>query len=288
MKRIYRLGLWLMLFGAAASAQQGKIYGIGATLIWPKLSCPAIVAGVVPAGPASIAGVRPGDQIVAIDGKSIRAIQPSELPGLLRSQDPGRVILTVRRSGIESDLSVQRESFSQIHEAELEALAKAGKKEVAGIIVPASTSAAELDHMRDFDGRRVVSRIFPRHYPTDPELFSGGFEVYVLRGPSEVAVGGVEDGPASSAGLHWGDVILSVNGIEATGKTPDELAALLGARTPEVVHLRISRLGAVRELQFTLEKTSVLLRNSNRKLVAGYLVPASLDDEGCRCLMDQQ
>ena len=63
--------------------------------------------------------------------------------------------------------------------------------------------------MLAFDDRRSVARVFPTHYPSNPGLFDAGFEIFGLRDPTQVMVGGIEEGPASKAGLHWGDVLIS-------------------------------------------------------------------------------
>ncbi len=60
---------------------------------------------LVPGGPAEQAGVRPGDVVVAIDGKSVT--DSSELIVAIRARRPGdTVTLTVRRNGSEQDIDV--------------------------------------------------------------------------------------------------------------------------------------------------------------------------------------
>jgi serine protease DegQ len=55
----------------------------------------AIVAGVVPGGPAQTAGLRPGDVITAVDGQPVRT--PEDFLAALRRYDPGDTLtLTVR------------------------------------------------------------------------------------------------------------------------------------------------------------------------------------------------
>jgi predicted metalloprotease with PDZ domain len=47
--------------------------------------------------------------------------------------------------------------------------------------------------------------------------------VLILKNPAQVVVLGIEDGPASRAGVHWGDTILSVNEIDPRNKSVAEL-----------------------------------------------------------------
>jgi S1-C subfamily serine protease len=71
--------------------------------------------------------------------------------------------------------------------------------------------------MISLDGGRRVGGVFPTHYPGGADLFYAGFELFVLRDPSQVMVGGIEESPASKAGVHWGDIVLSVNGLALAG-----------------------------------------------------------------------
>jgi C-terminal processing protease CtpA/Prc len=47
--------------------------------------------------------------------------------------------------------------------------------------------------------------------------------VLILKNPAQVVVPGIEDGPASRAGAHWSDTILSVKGIDPQNKTVAQL-----------------------------------------------------------------
>ena len=79
---------------------------------------------------------------------------------------------------------------------------------------------------------RFVDRVFPTHYPSNEKLYYPGFEVLILKNPAQVVVLGIEDGPASRAGVHWGDTILSVNGIDPRNKTVAQLEPLFSSQKP--------------------------------------------------------
>ncbi|MGF1662106.1 MAG: S1C family serine protease [Kineosporiaceae bacterium] len=69
-------------------------------------------APVVPGGPADRAGVRPGEVVLAIDGRPVTA--PDELIVYIRAQEPGdEVVLTVRRGEGTEDVPVTLEASEE-------------------------------------------------------------------------------------------------------------------------------------------------------------------------------
>lgn len=65
----------------------------------------------------------------------------------------------------------------------------------------------------------------------------------------QVMVGGIEDGPGSRAGVHYGDVVISVNGLSVAGKTPAELEAMFSSLKQSTMWLQIDRLGTMKPKQ---------------------------------------
>ena len=103
-------------------------------------------------------------------------------------------------------VTVRRESSADY-------LRKSGWKELEnGSLVPLDTSDAEgkeymaLMQAIGADPTRITT-VFPTHYPANKKLYYPGFEAFVWDNGKQVTVGGIEDSPASRAGIRWGDRI---------------------------------------------------------------------------------
>jgi RNA polymerase sigma-70 factor (ECF subfamily) len=71
------------------------------------LGLPITVADVMPAGPAAAAGLRPGDQLVTIDGTSLQGVLPDGAMRLVLNHRPGSVIvLGIQRGGAAQTVKV--------------------------------------------------------------------------------------------------------------------------------------------------------------------------------------
>src|SRR5207302_577860 len=119
----------------------------------------AVVGSVAAGGPAKAAGVRPGDVIVAYDGRPVR--RSDELPRLVAEMPVGRdVTLTVARSGQTLTLPAR---VAKLAEPEERRAAAAGGKSTLGVAVQTVTSqlAQELGHVEE-RARLGVSPT-PRH-----------------------------------------------------------------------------------------------------------------------------
>lgn len=261
---------------AAVSAQQpADPYLTGLTLLSPK-GCPVFVGNVVPGSPGERAGILPGDRLLAVAGTHVGDL--GEAARLLRSVGPTTIVLTLSRSGKEIELASEVERRSSI-------FGRNGHKVSSGVIVPADTLQEEVERMLAFDGRRYVARVFPTHYPARPDLFYAGFEIFVLRDPTQTTVGGIEEGPASKAGVHWGDVLLSVNDVPVAGKSPSELEQMFSAAQPATMRLQIDRLGTVKKFEIKLEKAGEVARQNGQRFVDGQIVPIWATDTDLHCFL---
>jgi S1-C subfamily serine protease len=96
--------------GRATSAFAGLAPAAITPEIAARLGLPStdgvIVGGVVSGGPADVAGLRPGDVLLAMDGQPLR--RPEDFLAALRPRDPGDVVtLRVRGTdGAQRDVSV--------------------------------------------------------------------------------------------------------------------------------------------------------------------------------------
>jgi hypothetical protein len=92
------------------------------------------------------------------------------------------------------------------------------------MIVPLDATEVEMNgKLKTITQDRIVDRVFPTHYLSDEKGLLRGFEVLILKNPAQVVVLGIEDGSASRAGVHWGDTILSANGVDPRKNSVAEL-----------------------------------------------------------------
>ncbi len=275
-----RASLILCVFAVASAQDVADPYSTGASLVGPP-GCPVFVLGVEAGSPAERAGLQSGDRIITVNG--VHPADIAQAAGLLRRDTPDPVSITLLRGDREISALSQRERRSAI-------FARTGKKLTkGGMIVPQDMTQAEVDRISALDFRRQVGRVFlPTHYPAHPDLFYPGFEMFLLRDPSQLMVAGIEDGPGARAGVHYGDVVVSVNGTRVAGKTPAELEALFSSAKPSIMRLQIDRLGTMKIFEFSLAKASEIARQNGRQLLAGnHIAPLGVSDRDLQCFLRQ-
>jgi len=193
----------------------------------PNHPAGALVASVTPDSPAQKAGLKPGDVITAVDGRSIKAVH--ELPRIVASAPIGsKLELTIRRGGEQQKLEATIAEMPQ-------AMASAGENGVE----PAQTNASAL-------GMELV--------PLAPKLRS---ELHVPKDVSGVVVGRIApDSPACALGIQSGDVIVSID--QKPAGTPEEAASeLKEAAAHGDVLLLLNRHGASEFVGMSVENNGI-------------------------------
>jgi carboxyl-terminal processing protease len=86
-------------YGVFQGDTEGHFGGIGVEVDFSTDS--VVVIAPIEGSPAELAGVRSGDRIVAIDGQAVRERSPAELVRTMRGDPGSRVLITIRREGVD-------------------------------------------------------------------------------------------------------------------------------------------------------------------------------------------
>ena len=159
-------------YGEALDDLSGEFSGIGAEVGMENLSdpedlasctvvtdnCVMVIVAPLEGSPAEAAGLRPGDQILAIDGESTTGESVSSLVFVVRGEAGTDVTLTIRRGSQEMDITVTR-AVIDLQEVRSEKL----EDGIGYIKLTSFTSrATELfaDALRDLVDRGATSIVF--------------------------------------------------------------------------------------------------------------------------------
>jgi len=255
-------------------------YVTGMTVVWrpgSDSSCPPIVAEVHADTPAAKAGIQPGDRLLTVDGH--HETDTRQWRPLLRTKDSkpstmelegeqGRYTVTVGR--IKASALYQREGW------------KVGPD---GGVYPKNATEAEMQRISKMGPEPPVSeKVFPvGHYPANLELYYPGFEIFVWKDSQPMTVGGIEDGPAEKAGVHYGDPIVSVNGVNPRGKSIAELEQLFSSSKPATMKLVIDRDGAINTFTFELAKAADVAEANHKRMYEGRMIPSVVTPAYLHC-----
>ena len=220
-----------------------------------------IIAKFWAGGPEDQAGLKPQDNVLAVNGKAVARWR--QMTEALSHAPPGPVTLTIEREGKQRDLTIDPAKLKMtdigMDPPTVIALvepdgpaAKAGvraKDRIAAVnesrwpsekkiteIVEATEKGGQVRLTVLRDGRDVEMACTPEPTGKDGKPQVGiGLSAAVSGKPLQV--GAVEpDGPAAKAGLQPGDNILTVNGKEATDwDAVRQLAMMAGGKPLELV-----------------------------------------------------
>jgi membrane-associated protease RseP (regulator of RpoE activity) len=281
MRRVFLTSLFFGAFSIALGQSTPESFSIGVTVVRGKRAeCPAFIGSVAKNSPAAKAGLEPGDVLVAVDGAAVSFENAAQR---IRSQAANPVTLTVRRGDTDAPITVvlQREHLATIlHDNGLKIIQD-------GRVVPLDTTDEELACLLGFDENRITRQqaFRPTHYPENLNLYYPGFEAFMLDNPAQVAVGGIEQGPASDAGVRWGDVVVSVDGVSVAGRTASQLEDMLSGNEPRKMTIEIERCGKITTFSFALERASNIMRRNQKQAVDGQVMPLGIPKKYLSCFM---
>jgi len=265
--------------GAFVQAQEfsADLYVTGMTIIGSgsDSSCPPIDGVVNPDTPAAKAVIQSGDRLLAIDGHRGIDIVP-----LLRSKDPKPSTIE-----LEGEHGLYRVTVGRIKASVL--LERGGwKVGPDGVsLYPKNATEAEMQRVSKHPAEPPPSeKVFPiQHYPANLELYYPGFEIFVWKEPKAMEIGGIEDGPARVAGVHYGDAIVSVNGVNPRGKSMAELERLFSSPKPATMTLVIDRDGTINTFTFELIKAADAAEANHKRMFEGRMIPSVITPAYLHC-----
>lgn len=273
--------LWALTTGAhGLNAQQAETTFTTGLKLLGLSECKVIfVSGTYTDSPAAKAGLLPGDMLLEVNGQAVSEVPQAK--SLLRSAHGKAVTLGLARGEKHFTAIVSAEPLATI-------LARENEKVLDGSIYPLDATEAEIHYLeetqRALGGVADHKVIFVGHYPSNLNLYYGGFEVFVWDHDRRFTVGGMENGPAKQAGVRWGDEILAVDGVELRGKSATDVESLLSKSRPSSMQLTVERAGTRRTFTYELAPASQVKHLNNLRVTSGQPVPLWLPDEYLHCL----
>jgi len=282
MSKLFCLAIVCCLPGMLVLAQEFSAdeYVTGMTVIGkPGLdsNCPPIVWVVKPDTPAAKAGIQPGDRLLAIEGH--RGIDVVQARPLLRTKDPKPSTIELDGEHGPYSVTVGRIKASVLYERE------GWKLGPDDGLYPKNATETEMQRVSKINAEPPASeKVFPiGHYPANLELYYPGFEIFVWKEPQAMTIGGIEDGPARTAGVHYGDAIVSVNDVNPRGKSMAELERLFSSPKPATMALVIDRDGATNTFTFELAKASDVAEANHKRMYEGRMIPSVIPPGYLHC-----
>jgi membrane-associated protease RseP (regulator of RpoE activity) len=281
MPRLLRFGIisCCLLRGVSFGQSLGtEDYVTGMTLIGKPGAgpdCPPIVWLIEPNTPAARAGIEPGDRLLAIEGKRVTDVVQAR--PLLRSSEAKSSTIELEGERGSYTVTVDRILNSSLYER------NGWKRGPDGSLYPKDATPAEIQRISKMQGEPAAKVFVVGHYPANQELYYPGFEIFVWSEPQAMTVGGIEEGPAKAAGIHYGDPIISVNGVSPRRKSLTELEQLFSSPTPATMTLVIDRDGETKMFKFQLAKASDVAAANHKRMYEGRMIPSVIPTPYLHC-----
>lgn len=238
-------------------------------------ACPPIVWFVQPDTPAAKVGIQPGDRLLAIDGRSITDVVQAR--PLLRTDGPRSSTIELEGERGPYTVTVGRIPISALDERQ------GRKRGPDGGLYPKDATPTEMQRISKMQGEPATKVFSVGHYPENQELYYPGFEIFIWPEPQTMTVGGIEEGPAKAAGVHYGDPIISVNSVNPRGKSLVELEHLFSSPTPATMTLVIDRDGQTKTFTFQLAKASDVAAANHKRMYKGRMIPSAIPAPYLHC-----
>jgi regulator of sigma E protease len=253
------------------------VFALGVPLTAP------VVGGVLPAGPAWEAGLRPGDEVISVDGH--RTYQFADIGLNLALADPDHVEMRIRRDGLERDLVVHPGGASPTEKWKI-GIGQLAEPVLAVDPAGAAARAGLRDHDRllAVDGTPLGAHVMPDEalerafelgqpvrltvqregqtveVTVEPERIVDEKDRLLGLKPADTTVLALRDQPALLGyPLQPGDVILDVGGVPVSRS--DRATEAIGGGASGPVHVRLRRDGREQELSLSASERE-LFRDS--------------------------
>jgi S1-C subfamily serine protease len=168
-----------------------------------------VITSVIPDSPASVAGLNPGDIIIAVDDEKVKP--GDELANIIHSYQPGEEItLSISQPGTDK---VRQVAVTLGENPDNEGLAYLGIKYISMPGFSGEGMGGQFFHFElpKFDGDQYQFPQLPENlmpffheFPPLPDGVKGGVVIHTV----------TEESPAAEAGLEAGDVVTAINGEE--------------------------------------------------------------------------
>ncbi|MDD4287759.1 MAG: S41 family peptidase [Candidatus Peribacteraceae bacterium] len=245
---------------AFQSRIQGEVSGIGAQV--EDREGVLTITTPLTNSPAEKAGLKPNDQIIAVDGTSILGLPYEEMVDYVRGPKGSIVKLRIRRSGVEFDVQVTRDTI-KVPEIEIK-----WQEEIAVVKLMQFGKLSETDlrpemqHVQEQDPKGIILDL--RNNPggllhaatiVASNFLPKGSSVAIIRSRTGDRTERTEDEPTIDASVP---VVILVNGGSASA-SEIVAAALQDAKRVTVIGEQTFGKGTVQEvLEFT-DKSSLKL-----------------------------